>query len=173
VRWGEREYLIPDHLHILDEKGFHAFIPQHALTLGQDYSLAVMLLPLEETLWLQPALDRLKTETDEKACKALLRLVWYASTAEGDAAIQQFAVDEARPMALRQAAGLLGVQTMAIPMKSTGEERARVAAKVEAKVGASVAELRAARRKRMQDPISDEALGDLDQYTILIRSHAP
>lgn len=55
----------------LDEKGFQAFIPQHALTLGQDSSLAVMLLPLEETLWLQPALDRLKTETGERACKAV------------------------------------------------------------------------------------------------------
>src|SRR6185436_9913543 len=106
-------------LHILDEPGFQAFIPQHALTLGQDYSLVIMLLPLDEARWLQPALDRLQTEKDEKACKALLKLIWYAANDAADAVIQQVAQDEARPKAVREAAGLLGVQTMAIPMKFT------------------------------------------------------
>jgi hypothetical protein len=160
-------------LHILDEPSFQAFIASHALTLGQDDSLVVMLTPIDEALWLKAALERLKTEKDATACKSLLKLIWYAATDEGDKAILDFAQDKTQPEELRMAAGQLGVQSMAIPMKYTGDERAKVAKALAVKVDSSVPDLRAARRKRMRDPISDEALGDLDQFTILIRSHAP
>ncbi|HTE05423.1 MAG TPA: hypothetical protein VK824_04435 [Planctomycetota bacterium] len=159
--------------HVLDEPGFQAFIPQHALTLGQDFSLVCMLLPTDEAFWLAPALERLKSEKDGQACKSLLKLTWYAATDAGDAAIRQVAEDEARPKAVRQAAAALEVQTMTIPMKFKGDARAKVAADVKARVSDTIASLKAARRKRMQGTISDEALSDLDQYTLLIRSHAP
>ena len=159
--------------HILDEPKFQATIAQHALMLGQDYSLVCMLLPTDEAFYLQPALDRLAKEKDEQACQSLLKLIWYGVTEAGDAAIQKTAEDKSRPDAVRSAAGTLSVQSMIVSMGLKGEKREQMAKDVGIGVDATVAELRAARRKRMQDSISDEALGDLDQYTLLIRSRAP
>jgi hypothetical protein len=64
--------------HILPEPKFQVFIPQHSLTLAQDYCLVYMLLPTNQGFWVQPAIERLRAETDVTAQKSLLLLLWYA-----------------------------------------------------------------------------------------------
>jgi len=164
-------------LHVLDEPGFQAFIASHALTLGQDYSLACMLLPTDEALWVKPVIDRLVVEKDEKACAALLLLLWYAATPATDEVIQRAAEDKARPDAVRKVAASLVVKTMFMSMmyqnKDRAKDRVEVARKAGVSPGATVAALKTARRKRMAGGISDEALADLDQFTLLIRSRVP
>ena len=87
--------------HILERPKFQVFIPQHVLTLGQNYVLVYMLLPADQDYWLQPALDRLKTEHDETAQKSLLLMLWYAQTDAADQAISAFASDASKPAASR------------------------------------------------------------------------
>src|SRR3984893_1956371 len=79
--------------HILEQPKFTVFIPQHVLTLGQDYVLIYLLLPTDMDYWLQPAMNRLKTERDETAQKSLLLLLWYAQTDAADQAMSTFAGD--------------------------------------------------------------------------------
>ena len=74
--------------HVLEQPNFKVFIPQHVLTLGQNYVLIYLLLPTDQDYWLQPAMDRLKTERDETAQKSLLLLLWYAQTDAADQAIR-------------------------------------------------------------------------------------
>ena len=84
---------------ILATPNFQVFIPQHVLTLGQNYCLVYMLLPTDQQLWQRPAIDRLHTEKDETAQKSLLLLLWYAQTPESDKAIEDFASDASKPQA--------------------------------------------------------------------------
>lgn len=61
--------------HVLDQPNFTVIVPQHALTLGQDYVLVYLLLPTDQSYWLQPAIDRLRSEQDQTAQKSLLLLL--------------------------------------------------------------------------------------------------
>ena len=61
--------------HILTEPRFQVFIPQHALTLAQNYALIYLLLPTDQDHWLQPAIQRLKNESDQTAQQSLLLLL--------------------------------------------------------------------------------------------------
>jgi hypothetical protein len=140
--------------HILPEPKFQVFIPQHSLTLAQDYCMVYMLLPTNQSFWVQPAIDRLRAETDVTAQKSLLLLLWYAQTPDSDKAIQEFSTT-AKSQDSKDYANELVHRKDAI---------ARTAA-----VGSSESEesLRQARRERMK-AVSDEALYDLDSYTAKI-----
>lgn len=142
-------------LHILADPEFKAFIPQHALTLGQNYSLIYMLLPIDDVKWLPLAIARLSKEPEPKSQKSLLLLLWYAQTPEADAAITEFAADRSKMAANRLYAQQLLARTA--PASRTPA------------IGApqSEASLRAARRETMRR-LSDEALIELDQYTLQI-----
>lgn len=74
--------------HILDDPTFKAFIPQHALTLGQDFCLILTLFPADSTHWLQRAIKRLETGPDPEAQKSLAYLLWYAQLNESDLPLQ-------------------------------------------------------------------------------------
>jgi hypothetical protein len=142
--------------HILEQPKFSVFIPLHVLTLAQNYSVIYMLLPTDPNYWLQPAIDRLKAEKDETAQKSLLMLLWYAQTDAADQAISAFAGDAGKPSASR---------TYAQDMLHTKDkvdllERAKAAATTEAS-------LRRKRRERLT-AVSDEALSDLDDYTLML-----
>jgi hypothetical protein len=142
--------------HILEQPKFQVFIPQHVLTLGQNYMLVYMLLPTDQDYWLQPGLDRLETEHDETAQKSLLLLLWYAQTDAADQAISAFAADASKPSASRTyAKELAGAQD-----KIGSKERTRAA-------NSSEAEWRQKRRERLK-AVSDEALIDLDDYTLML-----
>jgi hypothetical protein len=49
-------------LNILATPNFQVFNPQHGLTLGQSYGPVYMLLPTDQQLWQQAAIDRLHAE---------------------------------------------------------------------------------------------------------------
>jgi len=142
-------------LHILTQPDFKVFIPQHALMLGQNYLLVYMLLPTNQDYWLQPAIDRLRTEHNETAQKSLLLLLWYAQTEAADKAISSFAIDSTNPPARDYARQLT-------------QNKDKVSAKQRAEALAfSEASLRQKRRERMS-AVSDEALIDLDDYTMMM-----
>jgi hypothetical protein len=142
--------------HILDDPKFQVYVPQHALTLAQNYCLVYMLLPTSQDFWLQPAITRLRAEKDETAQKSLLLLVWYAQTAESDKAVLDISGDATKPADLRSAADTLAHRKDAVNPKD------RVFASAP-----SESALRQARRERMA-AVSDEALDDLDEYTAKI-----
>ena len=144
--------------HILEEPNFQAFIPQHVLTLGQDFALVYMLLPTDQSYWLSSVIARLGSERDPTAMRSLLLVLWYAQTDGADQATRSFAADSGKPSAAR----------------SFAEEllRRQVTLSILERVMATFvpeASIRQWRRDRMK-PVSDEALYDLDSYTrILIR----
>jgi hypothetical protein len=135
---------------ILAFPGFKAFIPQHALTLGQNYSLICMLFPMEETRFVPDLSARLATEPDLDAQKTLLLALWYAGTPAGNAAVKAFASDQNdHPEATTYAKSLLE--------RATGPGSFSLS---------SAEALRDERRKVMQRPISDEALMEFDELTL-------
>jgi len=131
---------------ILDDPKFKVFIPQHALTLGQDYCLVYMLLPTDPAYWTAAAIERLAAEKDETAQKSLLLLLWYAQTGAADDAIAKFA-------------GTAAAKTYAqelLQRKGTTAD-----------APLTEAAIRERRRERMK-AVSDEALIDLDNDTLLL-----
>jgi hypothetical protein len=143
-------------LHILEQPSFTVFIPQHVLTLGQDYALVYLLLPTDQSFWLSPAIARLGAERDQTAQKSLLLLLWYAQTDIADKAIRDFAGDSSRSAEARSyAQGLMG-----------RKGNLGVLQRAEALV-ATEGSLRQKRREGLK-VVSDEALLDLDSYTMLL-----
>ena len=140
--------------HVLEEPKFTVFIPQHVLTLGQNYVLIYLLLSTDQDYWLQPAMDRLKTERDETAQRSLLLLLRYAQTDAADQAMSVFAADASKPSSSRTYAQELVHRKDKIGSK----ERTQASASTEAS-------LRQQRRERLKG-VSDEALIDLDDYTV-------
>jgi hypothetical protein len=143
-------------LHILEQPDFKVFIPQHVLTLGQDYVLVYLLLPTNQEYWLQPAINRLQEERDPTAQKSLLLLLWYAQTEPADRAVADFSSDKNRPSACRSYAQELLHRKDKIPLKQRTEALA-----------SNESSIRQKRRERMR-AVSDEALMDLDEYTLML-----
>ncbi len=143
-------------LHVLEQPKFQVFIPLHVLTLGQNYVLIYLLLPTDQKFWLDPAIDRLKIEHDPTAQKSLLLLLWYAQTNEADRALTAFFADAKQPKDSRDYAQQLLRRESAVDAKV--KERARAMTE---------AGLREKRRQRLS-AVSDEALDDLDDYTLLL-----
>jgi hypothetical protein len=142
--------------HVLEDPNFKVFIPQHALTLGQNYVLIYLLLPSRQDYWLQPAVERLRAENDQTAQQSLLLLLWYAQTGVADRAIAAFAGDANKPSPSRTFAQELVQRQDKIGLK----ERTLA-------LGSSEASLRRKRSERLK-AVSDEALIDLDQYTLML-----
>lgn len=142
--------------HILDDPKFKAIIPEHALTLGQDFCLIVMLFPTDSTNWLQRAMKRLEIETDSEAQKSLLNLLWYSQTSASDDAIANFARATDKPEPNRVfARRLAGKNDELLAAKDTSKA---------SKVRQTEASIRKARMKAMRR-ISDEALIEFDEET--------
>jgi hypothetical protein len=142
--------------HIFDDPKFQVFIPQHALTLGQNYSLIYMVLPTKQSFWERPATMQLMVEKDATAQQSLLLLLFYAQTSAADAAIATFAKDLSKPSASR---------ALADQVIKRGNDPGLLK-----KATASIAnedEVRQKRRERMKS-VSDEALLDLDSMTASI-----
>jgi len=136
---------------VLENPKFQVFVPQHVLTLGQNYSLIYMLLPTDQEFWEVPAMTRLKDERDVTAEKSLLLLLFYAQTKAADQAIQTVASDAGRADEVRAFARELAARKPGAlkPILGIGSET----------------KVREQRRKRMQG-VSDEALTELDQLTL-------
>jgi hypothetical protein len=142
--------------HVLEQPNFKVFIPEHVLTLGQNYVLNYLLLPTDMDYWLQPAIGRLKAEHDQTAQKSLLLLLWYAQTDVADQAISAFGGDANKPSVSRTYAKEL----MHRKDKIGSTQRTQA-------LGSTEASIRQKRRERLK-AVSDEALIDLDDYTMML-----
>lgn len=142
---------------ILGEPKFEVFVPQHALTLGQNYGLVYLLLPTEEKFYLEKLTKRLKDETEATAQQSLILVLWYTVTREGDKAISEFLADMNKNAASRQKA------------KEMLALHANAATKVAGLLFASYDSMKQKRRERMAS-VSDEALIDLDSITRRMRA---
>lgn len=134
---------------ILAFPDFKAFIPQHALTLGQDYALIYMLFTMEEARFASDLVTRLAAASNVQAQKSLLLALWYTVTPAGDAAVKAFADNPGKPEEATAYAKSLLERTAKLGSPSLS----------------SAQSLREERRKVMQRPISDEALIEFDQLT--------
>lgn len=153
---------------ILSKPKYSVFIVQHSLSLGQDYAFLYPFLVQNETLYVPKLLKRLSDEKDEIAQKSLVRALWYAATLEAEVAIRKFA-SEGSPAspAMEDARKLVESLDTARRWKDDNTTLKSIYSSIEANLMTSELELRAKRRTRMRS-ISDEALYDLDAYTILI-----
>ena len=142
---------------ILGEPKFQVFVPQHALTLGQNYCLVYLLLPTEEKFYLEKLCRRLKDETESMAQQSLILMLWYTVTREGDKAIAEFFADTSKDSAARQRA------------KEMLDLHSSAAAKIAGLLSASYDSMKQKRRERMAS-VSDEALIDLDSTTLKMRA---
>jgi hypothetical protein len=115
-----------------------------------------MLLPTDQGFWEQPTIDRLKTETDETAQKSLIVLLWYAQADAADKAIGAFATDANNSSAARAYAREIMARKDQISQKQRAEAS-----------GSTDATLRQKRKERLK-AVSDEALLDLDDYTLAL-----
>ena len=146
----------PAAFHVLEQPKFTVNIPQHALTLAQNYVLVYLLLPTNLDYWLQPAIDHLRAEQDETAQKSLLLLLWYAQTESADRALSAFAGDAGKPSSSRGYAQELLHRKDNVGLMPRAEA-----------LSMSDASLRLKRRERLK-AVSDEALIDLDDDTLLL-----
>lgn len=139
---------------VLEDPKFKVVVPEHSLTLGQNYALVYMLLPTDQQFWEQAAIDRLRTEKDPTAQRSLLLLLWYAQTDAADRAIRAFARDEGNPRDVRAYAKKFPVYTLSDTSNPLSVNEATL------------------RRKRQEGmrTLSDEALIELDQLTNKLHS---
>jgi hypothetical protein len=140
-------------LRILEDDGFRVFVPEHALTLGQDYALLYLVLPTDERYYVDKLVARLATETRPVAQRSLLRVLAYVVSPAADAAVLAFANDASRPAETRQFAAKL----------------AALAADT-----ATPADLEAIKRERrvLLRTVSDEALEALETLQARLRPRA-
>jgi plasmid stabilization system protein ParE len=146
---------------ILTDDRFQAFIPQHSLTLNQEMCLTFLLLPTDETFYLNAAESRLFQEQSVAAQKSLMTLLANTVTKQGDAAIARFVADTHQPAEARAYARTIldATQKMAsMPLLCLSLE--------------SYAELKTEQRQLLAR-VSDEALDHWDRLRIKVRHRGP
>jgi len=144
-------------LHILDDPKFRVSLPQHATTLSQPISLVYLLLPADQNLWLQAAVDRFATEKDEMAQISLLTLFFFSQTKEGDQVLATAAQDSNRSETVRNEAAKW--------IKAAKDVSTSKLSKL--KILGSEEQIRERRAKRLGS-VSDEALSDAQDMTTRI-----
>jgi hypothetical protein len=149
----------PAALRILGDPQWKTFIPQHALTLGQDYCLIYLLLPLDESQYVEHVIERLDSENELTALRSLMLLLAYTVNPQADSAIIAFADNASKPAQARKYAGDLIKQLHLSATPSDGI------------VSQNFLSLKAERRVLMRR-ISDEALSEIDELTKKIRKNA-
>ena len=137
-------------LRVLDYPDFKAFIVEHALTLGQNYSLIYMLFPMPDDKYVAPLIDRLNTEENLVSQKSILLALWYAMTPEAKAAAARFIADTSKSQDARQYA------------KELSERKAPLTSSLTL---STASQLKAERRKVVYR-LSDEALYEFDSLTV-------
>jgi hypothetical protein len=153
---------------ILDRPSFQAYIPAHALTLGQNYAFTYPLLVQEESRYVPRVIDRLRAEKYETAGQTLVLALWYAATAPAEAGIRAIINDSQYPHGVREFSAKAIERTVQFRSMATSDARlTQLRAQLRLGTNVGEAELRAKRRARMRS-ISDEALIELDAYTPLI-----
>jgi hypothetical protein len=153
---------------MLTKPKYQVFIPMHALTLGQDYSFVYPLLVQDETKYTSRLIGKTKTEKDPAALNTLLLALYYSAVPDAEAAIHSMAQSKTLPAEVHQRAELVeGLISKAREADATKVHEWIKQNEVPIAPNATEKELRDGRRKRMR-VISDEALMELDVYTLLI-----
>jgi hypothetical protein len=144
-------------LHILDYPGFKVFIPQHALTLAQNYCFLYMLLPTDELFYVDSCIAQLKVQKNDTSIQTLTMLLWYTVTKEGDRSIENISSDPSISQSSKN---------YAHEFQGANDKILQNAIALQS--NSSYDELKQARKKVMSR-ISDEALYELDELTMKIR----
>lgn len=153
---------------ILEQPKYQVIIPEHALTLGQDFALIYMLLPTAEEYYVDRAISRLSPDGDQTALRSLLRLLWYTVTDAGDQAIRRIAESDKHSAALREFARKLMSTTQTLQHESKPPKKLAKAVAEFVPKGADFAQVKSIRRTRLSR-VTDEALYELDDLTWLLR----
>lgn len=153
---------------MLRKPKYQVFIPLHALTLGQDYSFVYPLLVQDETKYVGRLVERAKSEKDPVAMNTLLLALYYAATPEAEQTLQSISDDKDVSPAVKKRAEEM-VERIGLSRKSDAAKLEDWIKRNELDISAKATEkdLRQGRRNRMRT-ISDEALMELDVYTMLI-----
>lgn len=155
-------------LHVLSMPDFKAFIPMHSLTLGQNYSLITMLMPLDIKLYIDKVLKLSKTETDDVNLKSLILVLWYADTTQSLKQIEKMASHAKYSQQVRETASQLAKYDESFSTRVPVEKIDDLRKELEISENLSYAEIGEIRKKRF-NRISDEALIELDQLTYLMK----
>ena len=139
-------------LRVLDYPDFKAFIPQHALTLGQDYCLIFMLFPMPDSNFVPALIERLGTEANVVSQKSILLALWYSMTPQAKAASARFVNDISKPLDARNYA----------------RDLAKRKAQTNAALALSTADKLKEERRKAMVRISDEALTEFDSLTVML-----
>lgn len=153
---------------ILSDDQFRVIVPEHALTLGQDFSFMYLLLPLPESMYLDRAIAALDSERNPTSQKSLLRLLWYTVTEAGDQAIVKVSGSDAHPAEVRDLAKQLLLTSETLQKDAKPPKELIKAVSEFLPKDADPARIREVRRSRLSR-ISDEALEELDSLTWLLR----
>jgi len=155
-------------LHILSLPSFKAYIPIHSLTLGQNYSLISMLMPLDKTLYIDKVLGFSETETNDVNLKSLILVLWYADTIRSLMQIETMAKSSKYSQQVQQTASELARYDESFSSDVPVEKIDNLRRELEISENLSYEEIGEIRRKRF-NRISDEALIELDQLTYFLK----
>lgn len=137
-------------LRILKYPDFKAYIPQHAVTLGQDYSFIYMLFPMEEHQYLDALAQRLAVEEDITAAKSLILALWYTMSGQGQEILRRYSDTASYPTGPRIYAEQLLRRRASLFSHISFSPSARI---------------RRERRQVIRRSISDETLVEFDDLT--------
>ena len=153
--------------HLLSYPKFKAHVPQHAMTMGLEYSFVSLMISMDERFYLDKTLARVRTETGTEACRALVILLWYADTDQARKAIADIAGGSSTGCRNTE----LAEDMIAADGKMGAESAAqadRLYEELKLPPSSTYADMKKARQARM-NRISDEALLELDQITFLMK----
>jgi hypothetical protein len=153
---------------ILFKPKYVAFVVQHMLTLRQDFAFIYPLLVQQESAYVPRLVALLANQDDATAQKSVVRALWYAATPEAEAAVRA-AADDARLTETARAEARKLLQELAT-YRGWAQDDAklvRLHQQLRVPAGETEAELRNQRRTRMRS-VSDEALAELEVYTVLL-----
>ena len=153
---------------MLTKPKYQIFIPMHSLTLGQNYSFVYPLLVQDELNYTGRLIERTNVETNPVSLNTLLLALYYSAVSEAEAAIHTVVTSKIHPAEARERAKL--IEQRIVEARKTDPAKVHDWLRRNGMANASELtekELRDARRKRMR-AISDEALMELDAYTVLI-----
>lgn len=81
-------------LKIVDDKEFRFYLPEHSFYFNQGYCLTYALLPTDPVFYLSAVIDRFKMEKDVNARKAIITLLWFANTCDGNEFLKKITADK-------------------------------------------------------------------------------
>lgn len=153
---------------MLRKPRYSVFIVPHALNLGLDYAFAYPLMVQEESRYVQRVADRARQETDPAALRALTLALYYAATPDAESRLRAMArPDSGYGAEARAAAGKAITRIDEARAFKQMDKVAQIAEMMKVSMSSGADELRAKRKARMRS-ISDEALMELDIYTLLL-----